>query len=115
MKDNNHLRNEERNKNGAGGLYSMLQPIFNVLFFKKQLKYDKLLECYRIRQTVNEEFILQGETQADKKEKHILNGNKWYGKIKQRKETKSVVRKCLSDKVLLDQSSKGGTKEMGGP
>ena len=85
-KDNNHLRNEGRNKNGTGGLHSMLQPIFNVLFFKKQLKYDKLLECYRVRQYV--EFILQGEMQTDKKAKHILDGNKWYGKIKQRKETK---------------------------
>lgn len=26
--------------------------------------------------------------QTDKKAKHILDGNKWYGKIKQRKETK---------------------------
>lgn len=71
MKDNSHLRNEERNKNGGGGDIQHASTTL-MLFFKKTTQYDKLLECYRIRQTVNEEFILQGEMQADKKRKtHI--------------------------------------------
>lgn len=106
---------KEGTRTGQGDYTACFNQSLMCYFFKKQLKYDKLLECYRVRQYVSEEFILQGEMQADKKAKHILDGNKWYGKIKQRKETKRVVRKCLSDKVLLEQSFKGGSKEVGGP